>query len=75
MRSPSTDGVDLKRQESYQQPMYNDEQRQEVGQQNDGDFFSQQRRQTYNSIYSPAMSSSPAPIVNQQQQKPRVIIT
>lgn len=52
--------------------MYNDE-LQEVVQQNCGDFFSQQRGQTYNSIYSPAMSSSPAPIVNQQQ--PRVIIT
>jgi hypothetical protein len=40
----------------------------------DGDFFSQQREQTYNPIYSPAMSSSPATIVNQQQQPP-VIIT
>jgi hypothetical protein len=39
----------------------------------DGDFFSQQE-QAYNSIYSPAMSSSPATIVNQQQQPP-VIIT
>ncbi len=55
IRSPPTDGVDLKGQESYQQPMYNDE-------------------QTYNPIYSPAMSSSPATIVNQQQQ-PLVIIT
>jgi hypothetical protein len=76
-RSPPT-GADFKRHsESYQQqqPMYNDEQRQEVMQQNDGDFFSQQRGQTYNPIYSPAMSSSPATIVNQQQQKPRVIIT
>ena len=37
----------LKRQESYQQqPMYNDEQRQEVVQQNDGDFFSQRQEQT-----------------------------
>jgi hypothetical protein len=70
-RSPPTDG---KGQESYQQPMYNDEQRQEVVQQNDGDFFSQQE-QTNNPIYSPAMSSSPAPIVHQRQQQPRVIIT
>ena len=60
-----------KRQESYQQPMYNDELH-EVVQQN-CDFFSQQE-QTYNSIYSPAMSSSPAPI-EQQQQLPLVIIT
>jgi hypothetical protein len=47
MRSPST-GADLKRHsESYQQqPMYNDE-LQEVVQQNDGDFFSQQQEQTY----------------------------
>jgi hypothetical protein len=47
MRSPST-GADFKRHsESYQQqPMYNDE-LQEVVQQNDGDFFSQQQEQTY----------------------------
>ena len=74
MRSPST-GADFKRHsESYQQPMYNDE-LQEVVQQNCGDFFSQQRGQTYNPIYSPAMSSSPTPILQQQQQQPRVIIT
>jgi hypothetical protein len=55
--------------------MYNDEQRQEVVQQNDGDFFSQRQEQTYNSIYSPAMSSSPTPIEQQRQQQPLVIIT
>ena len=74
VRSPPT-GADFKRHsESINKPMYNDE-LQEVVQQNCGDFFSQQRGQTYNPIYSPAMSSSPATIVNQQQQKPRVIIT
>ena len=74
MRSPST-GADFKRHsESYQQqPMYNDE-LQEVVQRNDGDFFSQQQEQTYNPIYSPAMSSSPTPI-EQQQQQPLVLIT
>jgi hypothetical protein len=44
MRSPSTGADFNKRQsESYQQPMYNDKQRQEVVQQNDGHFFSQQQ--------------------------------
>ena len=38
-------GADVKRQESYQQPMYNDELH-EVVQQNDGDFFSQRQEQT-----------------------------
>ena len=42
MRSPPI-GADFKRRE---QPMYNDE-LQEVVQQNDGDFFSQQQEQTY----------------------------
>jgi hypothetical protein len=65
MRSPPI-GADFKRRE---QPMYNDE-LQEVVQQNDGEFFSQQQ-QTYNPIYSPA----PASILQQQQQQPRVIIT
>ena len=67
-------GVDLKKHsESINKPMYNDE-LQEVVQQN-GDFFSQRQKQTYNPIYSPAMSSSPAPIEQQRQQQPLVIIT
>ena len=46
MRSPSTGADFNKRHESYQQPMYNDEQRQEVVQQNDGEFFTNRNKRT-----------------------------